>query len=276
MYSFMETRLGDNMAKFAPVAPIQILEGMKDAGCLGDYHLLLAHHVLEEPDRFIDLFQDETMNTIFMDNSIVELGDAASDDKVLEACQIIAAARPKTFGGTQERHWIYPVLTDVMGDGPATIEASTASYAWWRENAPEFLPMVVLQGNDWETFTRTVDYFLSGPEFKDLAYVGIPRVLVEHLGTRQLAIQYVDAIAPDINVHLLGFSDDVVDDIICSNMAAVQGIDSAVPVRYSYSGGTGLYTPTSDIPARPADWFDKGEYTKDIWDNLAAIRRWVA
>jgi hypothetical protein len=265
------------MAEFAPVAPIQILEGMKEAGCLGQYHLLLAHHVLEEPDRFIDLFQDHPLSTIFMDNSIVELGDAASDDKVLEACQIIAAARPKSFGSAYEKHWIYPVLTDVMGDGPATIYASAKSYGWWRTNAPDFPLCVVLQGSDWKTFTETVDFFLATPRFREgLGYVGIPRVLVQHLGTRQLAVQYVDAIAPDINIHLLGFSDDVVDDVICSNMAAVQGIDSAVPIRYSYSGGTGLYSPTSTIPPRPADWFEKGEYDKSIWDNLEAIRRWVA
>lgn len=263
------------MAKFAPVAPIQILEGMKEAGCLGDCHLLLTHHVIEEPDRFIELFDGETMNTIYMDNSVVELGGAVTDEKVLEACQIIAAAKPQAFGGQYQSHWIYPVLTDVIGDGPATILASEKSYDWWRENAPEFAPMVLLQGNDWESFTKTADFFLTNPKFRDLAYAGIPRVLTEYLGTRQLAVQYVDALAPDINLHLFGFSDDVTDDIICSNMAAVQSIDSAVPIRYPYSAHDGLYTPTSVIPPRPADWFEKGEYSQAIWTNLEAIRRWI-
>lgn len=262
------------MARFAPVAPIQILEGMKEAGCLGDIHLLLTHHVLEEPDRFVELFTDVPLQTIFMDNSIVELGDAVSDAQVKEACDIIACANPTH--PNYPKHWIYPVLMDVMSDGPATIESSDASYNWWKENSTEYHPMVVLQGNDWESFTKTADHFLLNPKYERLSYAGIPRVLVGHLGTRQLAIQYVDALRPDINIHLFGFSDDVTDDIICSNHPAVASIDSAVPIRYSYSGGSGLYTPSSPIPPRPKDWFEKGEYTKDIWQNFHMMRQWVA
>jgi hypothetical protein len=255
------------MARFAPVAPIQILEEMKLAGCLGNYHLLLTHHVLEYPDRFRELFKGGDSHAIFMDNSIVELGDAVSDEKVKEACEVVVDSG---------NNWVYPVLIDVMADGPATIEASTESYDWWIKNGEDYHPMVVLQGNSWETFTQTCDHFLLNPEFRKIAYVGIPRVLVDHIGTRQLAIQYVDAIRPDINVHLLGFSNDVTDDVICCNLAPVEGIDSAVPLRYSYSGGDGLYTPTSVIPPRPADWFEKGTYDRTIFENLEAMRRWVA
>lgn len=262
------------MAKFAPVAPIQILEGMKEAGCLGDYHLLLTHHVLEEPDRFVALFKDMPLCTIIMDNSVVELGDAVSDEKVHEACEIIRCAKPAH--PAYEYHWVYPVCIDVMADGPATQEASAKSWGWWQENAPSYHPMIVLQGNSWQTFTQTADHFLTDPKYGALSNVGIPRVLVDHLGTRQLAVQYVDAIRPDVNVHLLGFSNDVTDDVICANMPAVAGIDSAVPIRYSYSGGNGLYTPSCSIPPRPADWFEKGEYTKGIWQNVQKIRQWVA
>lgn len=259
------------MGRFAPVAPIQILEKMKEKGCFGDYHLLLTHHVLEYPDRFRALFDDGGRYTIFMDNSVVELGDAVSDEKVKEACDAINS------GSSQQ--WIYPVLIDVMSDGPATIESSTESYEWWKEKLGDYwvgAPMVVLQGNDWKTFTETADHFLLDPAFSEIAYVGIPRVLVDHLGTRQLAIQYIHAIRPDINIHLLGFSNDVTDDVICCNMPDVQGIDSAVPVRYSYSGGVGLYTPSCAIPDRPADWFEKGEYDDSIFTNLSHIRQWVA
>lgn len=255
------------MAAFAPVAPIQILEAMKDKGCLWHYHLLLTHHVLEHPERFKALFRrSQLQHTIFMDNSIVELGDAVSDEKVFEACEVV-----------KDQNWVYPVLIDVMADGPATIEASTKSYEWWTKNGSDYPLMVVLQGNSWKTFTKTTDYFLADRDkFRQIEYVGIPRILVEHLGTRQLAIQYVQALAPQVNIHLLGFSNDVTDDIICSNMPGVEGIDSAVPIRYAYSGGKGLYTPTSVIPPRPEDWFEKGEYDDSIWTNVEAIRRWCA
>lgn len=267
------------MGQFAPVAPIQILEAMKEVGdhILGRYHLLLAHHVLEEPERFTQLFNDMPPCTIFMDNSIVELGDAASDEKVLEACEVIYASTPKAGLG-HAHHWIYPVLTDVMGNAEETKKRSTTSYNWWmaQEVSDRFWPMVVLQGDSWESFTQTADYFLLNEAFKGIAYVGIPRVLVGSLGTRRHAIRYVDAIRPDVNVHLLGFSDDVTDDVICCNDPSVEGIDSAVPIRYSYSVAGGIYTPSADIPARPKDWFEKGEWDQASLINLQNARVWCA
>lgn len=257
-------------AQFAPVAPIQLLEEMKKRNILGRYHLFLTHHTLEFPDRFKELCGGTNWNagnqlTIIMDNSVVELGDAVSDEKVFEACEVVKG-----------QNWVYPVLIDVMADGPATQEASAKSWDWWREKHPEYSPMAVLQGSDWKSFTETADYFLCNPHFEGLENVGIPRVLVDHLGTRQLAIQYVDALRPDVNVHLLGFSNDVTDDIICSNMAAVRGIDSAVPIRYGHSVPGGIYTPSADIPPRPKDWFEVAEWDPTIEKNLHNIRKWCA
>jgi hypothetical protein len=276
------------MAQFAPVAPIGILEEMKKQGCLGTYHLLLAHHVLEFPERFRALFADLRGCTIIMDNSLVELGASENEQKVLDACKAIqdAASTP---------NYIIPVLTDVMGDGAATREASTKSYKWWRENAPMYPLMVATQGGDkteehrdgnnishtftfaWKDFCHTVDHFLLSEEFKGISYVGVPRKLVEFLGTRQLAIQYIDAVRPDISVHLLGFSDDVTDDIICAQHPSVEGIDSAVPIRFGYNlEGNKIYTPSKEIPPRPKDWFEKGEYDDSVFTNLYNIRKWVA
>lgn len=258
------------MAQYAPVAPIQILEAMKEDKLLGTYHLLLTHHILEYPDRFRELFADQKKCTIIVDNSVVELGDAASDEKVLEACNILKS-------GTAD-NWIIPVLTDVMGDGAATREATTESYEWWEDHAPEYPLMAVCQGETWEEYVRTVDHFFLSELYPNIAYAGIPRILVKQLGTRQLALQYFDAVAPSTAVHLLGFSDDVTDDIICSNMRhIVEGIDSAVPLRYAHSfPDSPLYTPSCDIPPRPADWFEKGEFSQDDVKNLFNIRKWVA
>jgi hypothetical protein len=262
------------MPAFAPVAPIQILEALKEERELGNYHLLLTHHVLEYPERFDALFANPMgPYTIIMDNSVVELGDAASDAKVKEACDVLGHSRLRR---------VYPVLTDVMADGPATIEASAESYGWWLDNDKEELyPLfVVLQGNSWETFTKTADHFLLEPGYARISMVGIPRVLVEHLGSRYRAIQYVRAIRPDMPIHLLGFSDDVTDDIICSKLMGIEGIDSAVPLRYSYSAdsesGDDRYTPTSEIPARPKDWFEKGQCDEHVIFNLQQARRWFA
>lgn len=263
------------MAQFAPVAPIQILEALQTQQVLGRYHLLLAHHVLEHPERFRALFQNISGATIIMDNSIVELGASQNEDKVLEACKAIQdqASFP---------NYIIPVLSDVMGDGAATRELAHASYEWWGNAmknlvSPLYSMMVVAQGDSWEDFTKTVDYFLLSDKFPSIGYVGVPRKLTEILGTRQLAIQYIDAVRPDIGVHLLGFSDDVTDDVICAQHPGVEGIDSAVPIRYSHSQtGATLYTPSSEIPPRPADWFELGKYDSAIYTNLQNMRKWVA
>lgn len=260
------------MASYAPVAPIQILEEMRKQNVLGTYHLLLAHHVLEYPERFAELFNNHKQSTIIMDNSIVELGASENDSKVLEAVKAIQARAASP-------HWIIPVLTDVMGDGAATRDAATTSYKWWKENAPEWPLMVVTQGSEWEDFTATVDYFLLSGKFPGIEYVGVPRVLVEAIGSRQLAVQYIEAVRPDIATHLLGFSNDVTDDVICANLPGVEGIDSAVPLRYTYQlpeGVSKLYTPSIAIPARPKDWFENGTFTNDDYINLANARKWVA
>ncbi len=258
------------MAQFAPVAPIQMLEQLHQEYILGTYHLLLAHHVLEQPDRFQRLFDQHNRSTIIMDNSIVELGDSASDTKVLEACKVL-----QELPGT--KHWIIPVLTDVMGSGEKTREAAATSYAWWRDNAPGWPLMVVAQGEDLADFMKTVDFFFADPQaFPGIEYVGIPRILTDLVGSRREAIAYVDAICPQTAVHLLGFSNNVPDDIMCANIASVEGIDSAVPLRYDYSIPDGLYTPTSSIPPRPRDWFENGRVKERTVENLYNIRKWVA
>jgi hypothetical protein len=263
------------MTKFAPVAPIQILEGMSDRRCLGTYHLLLTHHILEHPDRFAELFAYRPHSTIIVDNSIVELKDAASDAKVLEACKVMR--RPLTDRG--QRHYVIPVLTDVMGDGVMTRQLGEQSYMWWQENAPDYPLMVVLQGESWHDFCYTVDFFITSGNFPLIKWVGIPRKLVETLGTRQNAVRYVVQIIgrKDIDVHLLGFSDDVTDDIISAGIPGVTGIDSAVPLRYSYNQPehfSNAYLPTSPIPPRPVDWFGKGVFSNVDAENLHRARSW--
>jgi hypothetical protein len=58
----------------------------------------------------------------------------------------------------------------------------------------------------------------------------------------------------------------------------IEGIDSAVPIRYTYSEGDEgrLYKPTSTIPARPKDWFENGNLDDDTLINLREARRWFA
>lgn len=266
------------MARFCPVAPIQVLEGLKshDPTTLGQHHLLLTHHTLDNPERFAELFQGHLQSTIVMDNSVVELGDAASDQLVWDACQVFKDVR----ASNGQNHWLHPVLTDVMSDADATIEAAEASYNWWAEKMQgahhpyhNLGLMVVLQGNDWDSFAKTANHFLHDHQSKypKIAIAGIPRVLVGHVGSRERMIKYMDAVYPQVNLHLLGFSDDVADDLIVANHHRSMMIDSAVPLRFE-----GEWSPTSDIPPRPKDWFETAEVSHQMIDNLNRARRMCA
>lgn len=256
---------------FAPVAPIQVLQALKEHGreFLGNYHLLLTHHILEHKEEFAALFSDGGY-TLIVDNSIVELGAAAIDAAVFEACETVV--------GTHSKNWVVPVLADVMGNSPSTIQYASQSYTWWDERLKDntqkawnYPLMVVLQGNSWEAFCATADYFLATDMFPRIEWVGIPRILVQHLGTRTKAIEYVKALAPSVSIHLLGFSDDATDDAVCANIHGVMGIDSAVPLRTD-----GHFTPSAVIGPRPENWFDTAQLDNQMLKNLANARVWFS
>lgn len=264
--------------RFAPVAPVHILQELCAAQALGDYHLFLAHHTVEKPKEFTDLFDayfkqnDRRVRlqpTIIMDNSLVELGGAVDDAMIQEAVGIIRR-------GTQYRE-IIPVLPDVMGDGLQTRMDSVEGYERWnRKGMGGNSWMLVTQGKDWEDFVALIDYFFVDNlgDYPKIGWVGIPRWITNNWpeATRARALRYIKLVAPQVKVHLLGFSNDIVDDLFCSAQRGVTGIDSAVPVRYN-----GLLHPlTTDDQIGPrGDWWEKGMLSTDHLRNLANVRKWI-
>ena len=257
-------------AAFAPVAPIQILEGLYNYShaTFGDYHLLLAHHTIEEEARFRTLFSrieaDKLLPsaTIIMDNSIVELGDAVSAEMVKQAYDIIKDSAPSLE--------VIPVLPDVMGDGNATRRIIDENYAHWQEAIdPAEGFMAVAQGKDQDDFEASVTFLLGG-EFEDITWIGIPRILTASVGSRKAAVEFVKEHYPDINIHLLGFSDNMEDDLACAKIEGVDGIDSAVPLRVE-----GEFTPTMEVGPRPKNWFEEAIICPQMVENLNIVRNTV-
>lgn len=256
-------------AQFGPVAPIQVLEGLYDFGpdMFGSYHLLLAHHTVaaESRGRFADLFSKISREnrfgdgelTIIMDNSIVELGDAVDAAMVADAVDIIE------FNCPQAR--VYPVLPDVMGKGEETRNAIAAAYEEWVELIGGHGFMVVAQGETFADFQATLDYACSLPAVQ---WIGVPRILVSQIGTRAEATQA--AIASGKCVHLLGFSDNMEDDIACARIPGVSGIDSAVPLRLQ-----DVFTPYITTEKRDPNWFRDALVTPHMISNLVEARRYI-
>ena len=216
-----------------------------------------------------------------MDNSLVENGMSVDQKMVSDAVAIIQDAAHKR--GMSPKLQVIPVLPDVMGDGHNTILESSEAYPKWLDD-PVFSKwhsqfMVVAQGRSWNDYTSTVNYFYTGERGRKYAerisWIGIPRFLVKTLGTRVEATQYADVVARNAYIHLLGFSDDLWDDVqaVRQGGESVQGIDSAVPVRATME--LHLNTNADQIGARIPDWFENGKLNDFAVNNIVQARKWV-
>lgn len=265
-----------NHPRFAPVAPIQILNALLDKEAFGNYHLFLAHHVSEKAGAFRQLMVKAanskglryTNQTIIMDNSIVELGGAVDDKMIRFACEVVLSAPG------EKTRYIVPVLPDVMGIGKDTLKLSSEAYRRWEGDMPGDF-MLVTQGNSYEDFTQLLHHFFVEhlADYPRIGWVGIPRKLLPVFGTRQIALQYIRMVAPHVKIHLLGFSDNIVDDILTARFGGVTGIDSAVPCRYD---GT-LYPTTAGgaIGPRQENWMEEGLLKPWHLRNIQNVRKWV-
>lgn len=266
-----------NDPQFAPVAPLQVLEELAKRNLregYGHYHLMLAHHVAEKAKWFNLMhagavaLQPYRYSTIIMDNSIVELGTAVDDNMIREAVNAVKV--PNTS--------VIPVLPDVMGDGEETRRQALDAYQRWSAQGtrmPGHGMMLVAQGKNWEDFTKTIDFFFLGKSYSLINWVGIPRWLENHGISRVRAIEYVLMVAPYINIHLFGFSDNIFADFQAARMdkKMIRGIDSAVPLRY-----TGMLSPMTtaeEIGKRDPDWFESGQLETAHLQNVLRVRSWL-
>ena len=223
------------MAKYAPVVPLSIAKFMQThphGDLLGGYHLLLAHDILAHPAEYQDVYHmARRLNSnsfIILDNSIVELGKAMDMDDLITAAGII---KPDCI-----------VMPDVMGEGLQTRKLSDAFYDEYveynrRKKIENGIPLMgVLQGSTIEDAIDTAVMFRS---MKYVDYLGVPRILAEQHGSRMpllLELLRREFIGSFLGIHLLGFSDNILDDVSCARLPFVQGIDSTVPVRAATAG----------------------------------------
>lgn len=275
------------MARFAPVVPVHMAaslqNGSQQRDYLGEYHLLLAHDVIDKPDQYREIYgkvrTDYVSHSfIIMDNSIVELGKAMEIADLLRACQIL---RPDCL-----------VIPDVMGEGEETrIKARSfvreycqkalelESKGW---EAPPLLG--VIQGEDVEDALETYMLYYSLPL---VDYISVPRIITKQHGSRMpllLAMQRQQGTLRSFQgLHLLGFSDNILDDVACARMPFVKGIDSAVPIR---AGLGNIRMDLNDVEwskmvgPRGSFWEQPCDTGWDmclpcIQTNLTTYRRWI-
>lgn len=247
------------MAKFGPVAPIQVVEKLTP-GAAGDYHLLLAHDVAENAARYSEYFLKFMNMTIIMDNSVIELGGAVDLGVVKKACEAV----PSTT----------IVLPDVLLDGKATVDSCSAALETWPNAFRDVLGdrcgfMYVPQGKTLQEWAVSAERLAHHPLIN---FWGIPRNLVGQHIDRRDAIDIAYALNPSRRIHLLGFSDDVVADVLSCQDKRVEGIDSAVPLRAATLGKSmslGL-----DLPPR-GDWWATAEHCSLMDHNIETYKTWI-
>lgn len=250
------------MSNFAPVVPIQIANAYKEAGMLGNYHLLLAHDVVENIPDYMEVYQDPT-NFIIMDNSVIELGHPIGLEDMKTACLAVGAA--------------VAVLPDELLQKNATLEATNKALDAWQVLWDLGLSgMAVPQGETYDEWLECAEQMLLDSR---IGYIGIPKNVRQELGvSRVIAIEDIHALSDsDVHIHLLGFSDDIGDDIAAARVRnkGVMGIDSAVPPRLGLRDGLAISKDHSDHSPRGDWWDDPGEVSALDISNVTTFRKWI-
>lgn len=253
------------MSIFAPVCPSRVLKQLAPRNS-GNYHLLLAHDVAKDPG-YGEFFDKLHMYTVIMDNSVIELGNAVDLGVIKQACHNVP---PTTV-----------VLPDVLLDAKATVDSCQAALVEWRSAFADLLDkpiaytsfkrgfMIVPQGNTIEEWAWCAEQFKNEP---NINFWGIPRNLVSKIGTRRDAIEIAHALNPERVIHLLGFSDNIIDDVICARSRFVEGIDSAVPLRIASEGHEMSFV----LKTGPrGTWWDTCEFNPRMDTNIEMYRQWI-
>jgi len=234
------------MARYSPIAPVHILQELLKQKQLSGYLLLLAHDVLAHPDEYqqleSDMYEQNLDTFVIMDNGVIERGAPVELSELLEAANLVDAD--------------VVVGPDVIGDLYATRRLMNEQANTIRMDYPI---MFIPQGRNefdlhacCEFYANTYEEIRSEPL---TSYWGVPRWIANELGSRRPMIDIIRRYDPYACIHLLGMSKNISDDLMCSQLMGVIGIDSANPLVMAHNnrvmGG--------------ADYvhFDRGNYWAD-------------
>lgn len=220
-----------SIARYSPVANVHLMIELCEANLLSGYILLLAHHVMQFPKehrKLIELLRTKMPSSslcIILDNSLIELG-AAVDIELMTNAAIIC--QPS-----------FIVLPDALLDKDASIKLYLEAYNSWKPllningNSSKYL--AVIQGAGFIEMSQCCHTYYAHSLSNGglLGALGIPRKYTNIYGSRYEITQIMQE-RYDLPIHLMGFSDNLVDDLQSAAIPGVMGIDSATPLRMGH------------------------------------------
>lgn len=119
-------------------------------------------HLAEKYPDYVEICKNRKNNYVITDNSIIEMGNSFSMDRVYKAAKALNSNEI--------------ILEDAYPDGELTIEAIERGLSWIVKNnhLGEFKLQAVCHGRNLTEFKKTFDYINS---IKEIDVVGIPKVL---------------------------------------------------------------------------------------------------
>lgn len=257
-------------AQFAPIAPSSLTLKLDRLGILGDYHMLLAHDVLVYTATwetfYENLKEDGRIPFKILDNSLVEMGEPLGAESLSAASLTVGAS--------------CIVLPDKQHYYAESARLSVDSaYELSRQTLPGNCTfMGVVQGNTIKELMECAQRLSR--EVTLLEYLAVPRVVTNTIGSR---VEIVRRLSYDFpyRIHLLGWSDNIVDDFETLKHVNVMGIDSAAPI---YLGQHKKILPGRIQDAtwlkywyRPKDYFSSHQLLQpETVVNLFRVREWLS
>lgn len=246
--------------KFAPIAPLGLYKELKATGNLGTFHLLLAHEVEQAPDEYAELFKDRPEeHIILMDNGTVELGAPVSPNVMEDAVRAVA---PNVI-----------ILPDVIGDMEATIKIVKKFAKQYKELRDTYNCelMGVIQG---KTQTQLIECADEIDKATKCDAFGIPRWITKEMGSRMGITMNIQFAFTSKQIHLLGFSNNLIDDISCARIPGIRGIDSSLPVVLGDKAQLISLDSEAERAYRGPVW-KSIKMNRHILTNIRRVRRWI-
>lgn len=254
---------------YAAVASIGLLEAFFDRRLLSPYFLVLAHKVLQEPDRWNRFFREVRRRDgdvfIVVDNSLIELDEPLEEDELFIAAGIVKAD--------------VIVLPDVFEDAGATVayseDAAEALNKRIKKSKAKKKPrlMGVTQGKTRKEILECGDSLAA---IENVNFLAVPRITVDHLGSRTPVSKLLWE-KHELPIHLLGFSKDLKDDVLTTRLEGIVGIDSSMPVSWGYNEKPLTLDSVTKHRHRPPNYLELEEedYKEQMAVNIMEVWTWL-